>query len=171
MFVVCQLVRFTPAVRKNDNGLLHRGLKSRIAPIRHVLYVIGENRTYDRIFGDLKQGNGDPSLVHFGRNITPNHHKLAEDFVLLDNFYTPADQSALGHRWCTQGYAGDWVHKYSNGRNDQNPMLFAPNDFLWDAARLHRVSVLTVSAGSTPSNPQMRLGATSIAIGKTALPR
>ena len=136
-----ELSRFTASVRKNDTGLLHRGLKSRIAPIKHVFYVIKENRTYDQIFGDLKQGNGEPSLVHFGRDITPNHHKLAEDFVLLDNFYTPADQSALGHRWCTQGYASDWVHKYGNGRNDQNPMLFAPNDFLWDAAKLHRVSV------------------------------
>ena len=136
-----QLANYTVAARKNDIGLLNRGMKGRIAPIQHVFYVIKENRTYDQIFGDLPQGNGDPKLALFGRDTTPNHHKLAEEFVLLDNFYTPADQSALGHRWCTQGYASDWVHKYSNGRNDQNPMLFAPNDFLWDAAKLHRVSV------------------------------
>ncbi|MCX6614385.1 MAG: hypothetical protein NTW74_26540, partial [Acidobacteria bacterium] len=136
-----ELAKYTASARKNDDGLLHRGMKGRIAPIQHVFYVIKENRTYDQIFGDMPQGNGDPKLALFGKEITPNHHKLAEEFILLDNFYTPADQSALGHRWCTQGYASDWVHKYSNGRNDQNPMLFAPNDFLWDAAKLHRVSV------------------------------
>jgi YVTN family beta-propeller protein len=136
-----ELVRYTGMVRKNDKGLLSRGMRGKIAPIKHVFYVIKENRTYDQVFGDLPQGNGDPKLVQFGRDVTPNHHKLAEEFVLLDSFYTPADQSALGHRWCTQGYASDWVHKYSNGRNDQNPMLFAPNDFLWDAAKLHGVTV------------------------------
>jgi YVTN family beta-propeller protein len=136
-----QLAEWTKAVRAYDSGELQRGMKGKIAPVKHVFYVIKENRTYDQIFGDLPQGNGDPKLVHFGRDVTPNHHKLAEEYVLLDNFYTPADQSALGHRWCTQGYASDWVHKYGNGRNDQNPMLFAPNDFLWDAAKVHGVSV------------------------------
>ncbi len=136
-----QLTEWSKTVRANDTGELRRGMKGKIAPVKHVFYVIKENRTYDQIFGDLPQGNGDPKLVHFGRDVTPNHHKLAEEYVLLDNFYTPADQSALGHRWCTQGYASDWVHKYGNGRNDQNPMLFAPNDFLWDAAKVHGVSV------------------------------
>jgi len=111
------------------------------APIEHVLYIIKENRTYDQVFGDVASGNGDASLAIFGKEVTPNHHALAEEFVLLDNFFTPADQSALGHRWCTQGYASDWVFKYSNGRNDQNPMLFAPTEFLWDNARRNGVSV------------------------------
>jgi hypothetical protein len=53
----------------------------------------------------------------------------------MDNYFTPSDQSALGHRWITQAYAGDWAMKYSNARNDQNPMLFAPNDFIWDAMK------------------------------------
>jgi YVTN family beta-propeller protein len=105
------------------------------SPIKHIFYIIKENRTYDQLLGDLPQGNGDPTLVQFGREVTPNHHALAEQFVLLDNFYTPADQSALGHRWCTQGYASDWIFKYGNGRNDANPMLYAPNDFLWDVAK------------------------------------
>jgi YVTN family beta-propeller protein len=112
-----------------------------ISPIRHVFYIIKENRTYDQLFGDMAQGNGDASLVQFGPEVTPNHHALAEQFVLLDNFYTPADQSALGHRWCTQGYASDWIFKYGNGRNDANPMLFAPNDFLWDVAKAGGLSV------------------------------
>ncbi|MBI4904702.1 MAG: bifunctional YncE family protein/alkaline phosphatase family protein [Acidobacteria bacterium] len=114
---------------------------SQPSPIKHVFYVIKENRTYDQLFGDLKQANGDPSLVQFGREVTPNHHALAEQFVILDNFFAPGDQSALGHRWCTQGYASDWVHKYGNGRNDINPMLYAPSDFLWDNAKTHKVSV------------------------------
>jgi YVTN family beta-propeller protein len=114
---------------------------SRPSPIRHVFYIIKENRTYDQVFGDLQQANGDPSLVQFGRDVSPNHHALAEEFVILDNFYTPADQSALGHRWCTQGYASDWIFKYGNARNDTNPMMYAPNDFLWDNAKAHGVSV------------------------------
>ncbi len=114
---------------------------SETSPIEHVFYVIKENRTYDQVFGDLPQGNGDASLVQFGREVTPNHHALAEQFVLLDNFYAPGDQSALGHRWCTQGYASDWIHKYGNARNDTNPMLYAPSDFLWDNAKAHGVSV------------------------------
>jgi YVTN family beta-propeller protein len=113
----------------------------RASPIRHVFYVIKENRTYDQVFGDIPKGNGDASLVQFGRDVTPNHHALAEKYVLLDNFYAPGDQSALGHRWCTQGYAGDWLHKYGNGRNDANPMLFAPTDFLWDRARANGLPV------------------------------
>jgi phospholipase C len=110
-------------------------------PIRHVFYIIKENRTYDQVLGDLPQGNGDPSLVHFGREVTPNHHALAERYVLLDNYYVPGDQSALGHRWCTQGYASDWIHKYGNARNDHNPMIFAPSDFIWDNAKANGVSV------------------------------
>ena len=105
------------------------------SPIKHIFYVIKENRTYDQVFGDMPEGDGEPRLAMFGRQVTPNHHALAEKFVLLDNFYGPGDQSALGHRWCTQGYASDWVFKYGNGRNDQNPMLFAPTDFLWDSMK------------------------------------
>lgn len=112
-----------------------------VSPIRHVFYVIKENRTYDQVLGDVENGNGDASLVQFGRDVTPNHHALAGLYVLLDNYYAPGDQSALGHRWCTQGYASDWLHKYGNGRNDANPMLFAPSDFLWDNAKAHQLSV------------------------------
>lgn len=146
-----RLTRTTDEVMSN-NRLVSSGVKpdskhpvpmdrGKASPIRHVFFIIKENRTYDQLFGDMPQANGDPSLVQFGREVSPNHHALAEQFVLLDNFYTPADQSALGHRWCTQGYASDWLFKYGNGRNDQNPMLFAPNDFIWDLAKAHGVSV------------------------------
>ena len=134
------LARHTAQVLKDNHaGEAAKGQTPK--PIEHIIYIIKENRTYDQIFGDMPEGNGAPELAIFGREVTPNHHALAEQYVLLDNFYQPADQSALGHRWCTQGYASDWVFKYSNGRNDQNPMLFAPTDFIWDNARRQGVSV------------------------------
>ncbi|MBI2689422.1 MAG: bifunctional YncE family protein/alkaline phosphatase family protein [Acidobacteria bacterium] len=137
------LDRLTAQVLQDNHapGPARRAAGQTPKPIEHVIYIIKENRTYDQLFGDMPQGNGDPSLAIFGRDVSPNHHALAEQYVLLDNFYQPADQSALGHRWCTQGYASDWVFKYSNARNDQNPMLFAPTEFLWDNARRNNVSV------------------------------
>jgi YVTN family beta-propeller protein len=85
-----------------------RGEKS---PIKHVFYIIKENRTYDQVLGDMPQGNGDTSLCIFGKNITPNHHGIANDFVLLDNFYVNAEVSADGHNWSTAAYATDFVEK------------------------------------------------------------
>src|SRR5262249_62077540 len=93
---------------------MHRGPAS---PIKHVFYIIKENRTYDQVFGDLPQGDGEPRLVQFGRDVTPNHHALVEQFVLLDNFYTTGDQSSLGHQWCNEAYANDYGHKYGNARD------------------------------------------------------
>jgi len=81
------------------------------SPIQHVLYIIKENRTYDQVFGDLQQGNGDPQLNLFGREVTPNHHKIAEQFVLLDNLYCDAEVSADGHEWSNAAYATDFVEK------------------------------------------------------------
>lgn len=79
--------------------------------IRHVIYIIKENRTYDQILGDLPQGDGDPALVLFGRDVTPNHHALAETFSLLDNCYADAEVSADGHNWSTAAVATDYVQK------------------------------------------------------------
>ncbi|HVU36510.1 MAG TPA: alkaline phosphatase family protein, partial [Opitutaceae bacterium] len=81
------------------------------SPIRHVIYVIKENRTYDQVFGDLPAGNGDPSLCLFGEHVTPNLHALARDFVLLDNFYANAEVSASGHEWSMGAYAAEFVEK------------------------------------------------------------
>ena len=79
--------------------------------IKHVFYIIKENRTYDQVLGDLPQGNGDPNLVMFGRNVTPNLHALASRFVLLDNFYDCAEASGDGWPWSTQGQASEYVIK------------------------------------------------------------
>ncbi len=80
-------------------------------PIKHVIYVIKENRTYDQVLGDVKEGNGDPSLCLFGEDVTPNQHALAREFVLLDNFYVDAEVSADGHNWSMAAYATDYTEK------------------------------------------------------------
>jgi DNA-binding beta-propeller fold protein YncE len=81
------------------------------SPIKHCIYIIKENRTYDQVFGDIKEGNGDPNLCLFGEKITPNHHKLVREFVLLDNFYVEGEVSADGHQWSMGAYATDFVEK------------------------------------------------------------
>jgi DNA-binding beta-propeller fold protein YncE len=77
-------------------------------PIQHVIYIIRENRTYDQIFGDLKPGNGDPSLTMYGEDITPNAHKLARQFGILDNFYDSGEVSGDGHVWSTAAITSDY---------------------------------------------------------------
>jgi DNA-binding beta-propeller fold protein YncE len=81
------------------------------SPIKHVIYIIKENRTYDQVFGDIREGNGDPDLCLFGERVTPNHHRLARQFVLLDNFYVDGEVSADGHQWSMGAYATDFVEK------------------------------------------------------------
>lgn len=81
------------------------------SPIKYVFYVIKENRTYDQVLGDMKEGNGDPNLCIFPERVTPNHHALAREFVLLDNFYVDAEVSADGHNWSMAAYATDYTEK------------------------------------------------------------
>jgi len=82
-----------------------------LPPIKHVIYVIKENRTYDQVFGDLPQGDGDPSLLFFPRDVSPNHHALAERFGLFDRFFVNAEVSADGHNWTTAAYTTDYTQK------------------------------------------------------------
>jgi DNA-binding beta-propeller fold protein YncE len=113
-------------------------------PIRHVILLMKENRTYDQVLGDMKEGNGDPNLVLFGEKITPNHHKLAREFVLLDNFYVNADVSADGLYWTTAAIAPDsnqktWPMGYARrvyARPPHNPegTRQAPGGHIWDKA-------------------------------------
>lgn len=120
------------------------------SPIKHVIYVIKENRTYDQVFGDIPEGNGDPSLVLFGEEVTPNHHALARQFVLFDNFYHDAEVSADGHNWTTAAYATDYVEKmwpsqYSHrgrGYDFEGGVEVAKptRGYLWDYARRAGVS-------------------------------
>jgi YVTN family beta-propeller protein len=81
------------------------------SPIKYVFYFIKENRTYDQVFGDMPEGNGDSSLCLFPEKVTPNKHKLAREFVLFDNFYVDSEVSADGHNWSTAAYATDYIEK------------------------------------------------------------
>ena len=123
-------------------------VKERIVPVpvnpgeksvfKHVLYIIKENKTYDQVFGSLKQGNGDSTLCQFGRKVTPNHHALAEDFVLLDNTYCNGVLSADGHQWTDEGFVTDYLEKSFGGfarsypYNGDDPLAYASTGFIWD---------------------------------------
>jgi YVTN family beta-propeller protein len=119
------------------------------SPIKYVIYIIKENRTYDQVFGDIKKGNGDPKLVMFGEKVTPNHHKLAEEFVLLDNLYCNGQVSRDGHPWSTMAYntdyiARDWHLTYSRRKgvddDDKGDLANAPSGYLWDACNRAKLS-------------------------------
>jgi YVTN family beta-propeller protein len=123
------------------------------SPIKHIFYIIKENRTYDQVLGDIPEGNGDPDLVLFGENITPNQHALAREFVLLDNFYVNGEVSADGHNWTMGAYATDYLEKNwptsYGGRGGSYPGEGAreiannKNGFLWDMCQRNGVSYRT----------------------------
>ncbi len=110
---------------------------------KHVVYIIKENRTYDQVFGDMPQGNGDTSLVHFGRDVTPNHHALAEEFVLMDNYYCSGVLSADGHQWTDEAYVTDYLEKFfgafprSYPYDGDDPLAYSPTGFIWDNVMDH----------------------------------
>ena len=144
-FTTEQLAQWTGQVMKNspyrDTQL---DATSPLPKIEHVIYIVKENRSYDQVLGDLKEGNGDPSLVIFGEKSTPNLHKLAREFVLLDNFYVNSDVSADGHNWSTAAIAPDYVQKmwpssYGKRRSvydfeEQDPASLPPAGYLWTNA-------------------------------------
>lgn len=107
------LPRLTAQTLANNPGSTRAAGAEAALPkgIRHVIYIIKENRTYDQVLGDLKGGNGDPSLCLFPRQVTPNQHAMAERFVLLDNFYCPAEVSADGWVWSTAGMASEYTER------------------------------------------------------------
>ncbi|MBN2031328.1 bifunctional YncE family protein/alkaline phosphatase family protein [bacterium] len=118
-------------------------LQAQISYFKHVVYIIKENRTYDQVFGDMPQGNGDINLVHFGREVTPNHHKLAETFVLLDNFYCSGILSADGHQWTDEAYVTDYIEKFfgdftrSYPYDGNDALAYASTGFIWDNVLRH----------------------------------
>lgn len=132
--------------------------------IKHVVYIIRENRTYDQVFGDLGIGNGDPTLTLFGKDVTPNAHALARRFVTLDNLYCNGEVSEDGHQWCDAAYATDftekaWVNSYSK-RGEPHAtadLVASPAGYLWDNCRRHGVTFCSYGEGriakSTPEAP------------------
>lgn len=153
-----QLSGYTTAVMENNKMLggnpgaatapsVHAGLKPVPVPVRagdpslidHVVFIIKENRTYDQVLGDLAQANSDPTLLVYGRDVTPNHHRLAEQFVVLDNFYATGGNSADGHQWLTQAAETDYCYWPGyTGRSYPydgfDPIAPSSSGFIWDAA-------------------------------------
>ena len=154
-----ELERMTEIVR--ENNLFSRKMEqfvlenknAQVVPVpqfpgqtsffKHVVYIIKENRTYDQVFGALLQGNGDPSLVHFGRKVTPNHHALAETFVLMDNYYCSGILSADGHQWTNEAYVTDYIEKFFGDFTRSYPydggdaLAYASSGFIWDNVLAH----------------------------------
>jgi DNA-binding beta-propeller fold protein YncE len=140
------------------------------SPIKYVIYIVKENRTYDQVLGDMKEGNGDPSICLFGEKITPNEHKLSREFVLLDNFYADAEVSADGHEWSMGAYCTDFVEKmwrmnYGHSKTGKFPyaaegyfeIATPAGGYLWDAAKRANVTYRSygewVSYDQRPDQP------------------
>ncbi|MGB8489477.1 MAG: bifunctional YncE family protein/alkaline phosphatase family protein [Bacteroidales bacterium] len=123
---------------------------------KHVLYIIKENRTYDQVLGDMKEGDGDPSLCTFGEEITPNTHKLAREFMLLDNFLVSGKCSAEGHQWTDASIVTDYIEKnmrawfrsYPHVQTDA--LVYSPTGFLWDNGVTHGRKVRIYGEASYP---------------------
>jgi YVTN family beta-propeller protein len=121
-----------------------------VSPIKYVFYIIKENRTYDQILGDIKKGNGDSDLCLFPEKVTPNIHALANEYVLLDNFYVDAEVSADGHNWSMGAYANDytektWPSEYSKrgGSADyggRRKITYPRDGFIWDFCKRAGIS-------------------------------
>ena len=134
--------------------------------IKHVVYIIKENRTYDQVFGDIARGNGDAALCVFGERVTPNHHKLANEFVLLDNTYCSGILSADGHQWSTAAFSTDYMEKsfagfarsYPDGFGiDENDALsYSPAGFIWDNAIQHQKSMRNYGEFMSPAARHVR---------------
>ncbi len=118
----------------------------------HVIYIIKENRTYDQVLGDVKEGNGDTNLCTFGENVTPNQHKLVRDFVLLDNTYCCGILSADGHQWTDSAMATDYVEREfagwprsypagGFGEEGRDALAYSPAGFIWNDALAHGKTV------------------------------
>jgi YVTN family beta-propeller protein len=154
-----KLESFTKRVAHANGWDTTRGV-GRYPPFKHVIYIIKENRTYDQVLGDMKEGDGDPSLLFFPENVSPNHHALARRFGLFDRFFTNAEVSAQGHNWSTAAYSSDYLEKTmpseysSRGRgydyegtnrgrvvDDEDDVNAPAMGYLWDLAVRKKISL------------------------------
>jgi DNA-binding beta-propeller fold protein YncE len=140
-----------PAVAK-ERIAYFSATSSKPGPIQYVFYILKENRTYDQVLGDIPEADGDPRLVLFGEANTPNHHALARDFILYDNFFVDGDVSADGHFWSMAATATDYVARlwtttysghaeaafdapYDGDEEHDHPIAAPGSGFLWDRAK------------------------------------
>ena len=159
-----ELSAFTAAVATNNRltlqtiSALKPSIASRVAHavparpgdpslVNHVVFIIKENRTYDQVLGDLGRGAGDPALVMYGRDVTPNTHALSEQFVTLDHFFASGGNSADGHNWITQANETDypmWPLYFGRSYPSEgvDPLAYSAGGFLWEAALARQKSVV-----------------------------
>ncbi len=163
VIAVNNLSRATIAREKPRETVQAKPVPDRIGEpsvFKHVLYIIKENRTYDQVLGDMKQGDGDPGLCIYGKEITPNAHKLSEEFILLDNFNVSGKSSAEGHQWTDASIVTDYIEKnmrawfrsYAHVQTDA--LVYAPTGFIWDNATNHGKSARLFGEASSPVFPQ-----------------
>ncbi|MDX1983028.1 MAG: bifunctional YncE family protein/alkaline phosphatase family protein [Bryobacteraceae bacterium] len=148
-------VRFASQPRFTPNG----GVKDLAKlGIRHVFLLIKENRTYDQVFADIPKGNRDRKLLMYGREVTPNHHALAERYVLLDNFYASGAISFEGHQWLMMGFVSDHVERALQAAprgyawNMGDSLTVSPAGFFWQDQR-RPLTVRLLGPLSTPAQP------------------
>jgi YVTN family beta-propeller protein len=163
VIAVNDLARATIAREAPRSNIQPKPVPDRIGEpslIKHVVYIIKENRTYDQILGDMKQGDGDPGLCIYGSDITPNTHKLAEEFILLDNFHVSGKCSAEGHQWTDASIVTDYIEKnmrawfrsYAHVQTDA--LVYAPTGFIWDNATTHGKTARIYGEASVPVFPE-----------------
>ena len=166
-----ELVQLTARVARANGWNVPRERRAKPAypPIDHVIYIIKENRTYDQVFGDLPQGDGDTSLLFFPRAVSPNHHALAERFGLYDRFFVNAEASPDGHNWSVGAYVTDYgqktipSHYSSRGRTydyeGTNRLALADDDvnepangYLWTLAQQAQITFRNFGEFVVPGN-------------------
>jgi YVTN family beta-propeller protein len=159
VIAVNDLSRATLAREKPRESVPPKPVPDRIGEpsvFKHVVYIIKENRTYDQVLGDMKQGDGDPGLCIYGSEVTPNTHKLAEEFMLLDNYNVSGKCSAEGHQWTDASIVTDYIEKNmrawfrSYPHVQEDALVYSPTGFLWDNATKYGKKVKIYGEASIP---------------------
>ncbi len=167
-----QLQSYTEKVEKNNQkfriALTEQMPRKNIEPVqvparigepsvfKHVVYIIKENRTYDQVLGDVPAGDGDSTLCIFGKKITPNTHKIVNDFFLMDNYHAAGKSSAEGHQWTDMGMVTDYVEKNVRGwfrsypHVQEDALVYAPTGFIWNNAQKHGKNVRIYGEACVP---------------------
>jgi hypothetical protein len=162
-----QLARWTEAALSNSGYVeLQPASPDSLPSIEHVIYIVKETRSYDEVLGDMKEGAGNAAMARFGEEVTPNHHKLAREFALLDNFYVNGDSLADGLNWSTAAIAPDYAQKLGPsslaGRRkafdfeEGDPASIPPANYLWTNAVTAGISMRNFghAAENRPNTPR-----------------